>query len=44
MTVVVRLRLLAPKSSFFLAGVAGLDAWLRKDPSGSGGRGLDTAL
>jgi hypothetical protein len=44
MTVVVRLRLLAPKSSFFRAGVEGRPALLLSDPSGSGGNGLEAAL
>jgi hypothetical protein len=44
MTVVWRLRLLASKSSRFLAGVERREAWLRSDPSGSGGSGRATAL
>jgi hypothetical protein len=44
MTVVLRARLLDSKSSRFLAGVERREDWLRRDPSGSGGSGLDAAL
>ena len=44
MTVVLRARLLDSKSSRFLAGVERREDWLRRDPSGSGGSGLEAAL